>query len=77
MHEGVAVKISTVITCFYLCSLSDSWNIDMDFVHNETLKGLFIDNAGFHFSCQDTSSILESLETHMNGLEDAKGGKKG
>lgn len=27
--------------------------------------------------CQAPSSILESLETHMNGLEDAKGGKKG
>lgn len=26
---------------------------------------------------QAPSSILESLETHMNGLEDAKGGKKG
>ncbi|XP_056151007.1 clathrin coat assembly protein AP180 [Lampris incognitus] len=25
----------------------------------------------------DPSSILESLETHMNGLEDVKGGKKG
>lgn len=30
----------------------------------------------FAFS-QAPSSILESLETHMNGLEDAKGGKKG
>lgn len=29
------------------------------------------------FFCQAPSSILESLETHMNGLEDAKGGKKG
>lgn len=27
--------------------------------------------------CQAPSSILESLETHMNGLEDVKGGKKG
>lgn len=29
------------------------------------------------FFRQAPSSILESLETHMNGLEDAKGGKKG
>ena len=35
---------------------------------------MFIDNFPF---CQAPSSILESLETHMNGLEDAKGGKKG
>lgn len=31
----------------------------------------------FFFFRQAPSSILESLETHMNGLEDAKGGKKG
>lgn len=29
------------------------------------------------FVFQAPSSILESLETHMNGLEDVKGGKKG
>lgn len=35
------------------------------------------DYVNSDFFCQAPSSILESLETHMNGLEDVKGGKKG
>lgn len=40
-------------------------------------KNIYIDYYWNDFVCQAPSSILESLETHMNGLEDVKGGKKG
>lgn len=40
-------------------------------------KGNLLKSLLLFFSCQAPSSILESLETHMNGLEDVKGGKKG
>ena len=72
MHVHAAVRFSEALPL--------SFSLQMKCLLGVLLKELFLGDSSFilfYFICQAPSSILESLETHMNGLEDVKGGKKG